>query len=151
MLCRQTPPARALDIWSDQSLASRASPVNKTLIRISWPSGELVAYLEATPTAEAVLRVLPCESDANTWGDEVYFSIPVTCRLESGARQVVDAGSVCFWVEGKSLALPFGPTPISHGNECRLVTKVNILGRIEGDPRLLSSVRAGERIRIERV
>jgi len=142
--------ARAPEVQPDQSLALRASPVSKTLIRISWPAGELVARLDATPTAEAVLRVLPCESDANTWGDEVYFSIPVTCRLESEARQVVDAGSVCFWVEGKSLALPFGPTPISHGNECRLVTKVNVLGRIEGDPRSLSSVRAGERIRVER-
>ena len=124
--------------------------MSNTLIRISWPTGELVAHLQETPTTEAVLRVLPCESDAKLWGDEVYFSIPVSCSLEPGARQVVEPGSVCFWVEGNSLALPFGPTPISKGNECRLVAKVNVLGMIEGDPRLLSCVRAGERIRVER-
>jgi len=118
-------------------------------IRISWKSGEVIAYLRDTPTVEKLVTVLPTTSSANTWGDEVYFSIPVKTELEPDARQVVDAGTVCFWVEGGSLALPFGPTPVSQGDECRLVSKCNVLGKIEGDPRRLKALRDGESISVE--
>ncbi len=69
--------------------------------------------------------------------------------LETDARQVVEPGTVCFWVEGSSLALPFGPTPASKGDECRLVTRCNVLGTIEGDPRQLKKVKTGVSIRVE--
>lgn len=124
---------------------------NAKRIRIVWPKGSLTAVLHDTPTARALLAALPCESSANTWGEEVYFSVPVKVKLESDARQVVDAGSVCFWVQGSALALPFGPTPVSEGDECRLVTAVNVLGQIEGDPRRLAAVRDGNRVRVEAV
>jgi hypothetical protein len=66
--------------------------------------------------------------------------------LEPKAREVVEPGTVCFWVQGSSLALPFGPTPVSHGNECRLVTAVNILGKIESDLKVLKGVRQGDKV-----
>ena len=119
-------------------------------IRISWDKGEVFAVLEDTPTAGKLLEALPCVSRANTWGDEVYFEFPVEAELEPDARQVVDAGAVCFWVEGSSLALPYGPTPVSVGDECRLVTEVNVLGMIEGDPRMLASIRSGDEVRVEK-
>ena len=118
-------------------------------IRIIWDRGAVVGVLDDTPTARKLLAVLPCESTANTWGEEVYFTVPFGAELEPDARQVVPPGTVCFWVEGQSLAVPFGPTPVSRGIECRLVTKVNVLGRIEGDPRVLKSVRDGDTIRVE--
>lgn len=117
-----------------------------TRIRIKWPKGELVAQLADTPTAKAVAAALPAKSRANTWGEEVYFTIAADVQLERDAREVVDSGAVCFWVQGGSLALPYGPTPVSRGNECRLVTRVNVLGKIEGDPRALASVRDGDAI-----
>ena len=120
-------------------------------IRIKWNSGELLARLEETPTTRALAEVLPCESEAHTWGKEVYFEVPVQAGLEEDARQVVDPGTVCFWVQGSSLALPFGPTPVSRGDECRLVTEVNVLGKIEGDEQELGKIREGETIRVERV
>ncbi|MBT4497514.1 MAG: hypothetical protein HOC74_07325 [Gemmatimonadetes bacterium] len=120
-------------------------------IRIKWSSGELLARLDDTPTAQAVIAALPCQSSANTWGDEVYFDMPVNVELEPDARQVVDPGTVCFWVQGSSLALPFGPTPVSQGDECRLVSEVNVLGMIEGDPKELGKVRGGETVRVELV
>jgi hypothetical protein len=120
-------------------------------ISIVWESGKVSAALEETPTARKLLDALPCESQVNTWGDEIYCSVPIEAKLEEDARQVVDPGTVCFWVEGSSLAIPFGPTPISKGDECRLVTKVNVVGKIEGDPMLLRSVKNGERIRLELV
>ena len=118
-------------------------------IRITWPSGSVTAVLEATVTSEKLIAALPCESTASTWGDEVYFSMPVKVKLEADARQVVEPGTVCFWVQGSSLALPFGPTPASQADECRLVTDVNVLGKIEGDPKVLKGVRDGQRIRVE--
>jgi hypothetical protein len=122
-----------------------------TKIRIRWPKGEVTATLEDTPTARKLLAALPCESKANTWGEEVYFSVPVKTQLEPDARQVVDPGTVCFWVQGSSLALPYGPTPVSEGEECRLVTAVNVLGRIDGDARRLAAVRDGSTVRVERI
>jgi hypothetical protein len=118
-------------------------------IRIAWRSGEVIADLRESPTVTKVLAALPCKANANTWGDEVYFSLPVAAQLEPDAEQVVDPGSVCFWVDGSALALPFGPTPVSKGSECRLVTKCNLLGKIAGDPGKLRSVREGDEIRVE--
>jgi hypothetical protein len=117
-------------------------------ISIEWPHGAVVAKLADTPTATALVAALPCSAVAATWGEEVYFELPVSASLERDARQVVEPGDVCFWVEGRSLALPFGPTPISRGGEPRLVTRCNVLGRIEGDPRTLAGIRPDDPIRI---
>ena len=111
----------------------------------------MFGVLNDTDAARKLFGALPCSSIANTWGDEVYFGVPVDVELEADAQQVVPPGTICLWVEGRSVAIPFGPTPVSRGDECRLVTKVNLLGRIEGDPRALKSVRVGDRIRIEAV
>jgi uncharacterized protein len=118
-------------------------------IRISWENGEVFGALNDTPTAMKLIGALPCSSTANTWGEEVYFSVPMSTKLESSAQQVVPPGTICFWVEGQSLAIPFGPTQVSQGNECRLVTKVNVLGKLEGDPRVLKSIRDGDEIQVE--
>ena len=118
-------------------------------IRIQWPQGEITANLEDSPTSRALLYALPFESSANTWGDEIYFSVQLSADLEKDAHQVVNPGTVCFWTEGSALAIPFGPTPISEGNECRLVTACNVLGKVEGDPKTLSSVISGAAISVE--
>lgn len=120
-------------------------------IRITWKGGEVIADLRDTPTARQLLAALPCEAVANTWGEEVYFELPVRAASEPDAQQVVDAGTVCFWAQGSALALPYGPTPVSKGDECRLVTKCNVLGKIEGDPRQLKKVKDGATIRVERI
>ncbi|MCU0897228.1 MAG: cyclophilin-like fold protein [Burkholderiales bacterium] len=117
-------------------------------ICVEWPGGAVFATLADTPTARALSAALPCDAIAATWGDEVYFELPVSATLEADARQVVAPGEICFWIEGRSLALPFGPTPISRGGEPRLVTRCNVLGRIDGDPRALAGVRDGDRIRV---
>ena len=79
----------------------------------------------------------------------MYFQLQVQATLEADARQVVEPGAVCFWVEGSALALPYGRTPASEGDEPRLVTRCNVLGKIEGDPRQLRKVKEGESIRVE--
>ncbi|MFF1902278.1 cyclophilin-like fold protein [Kitasatospora sp. NPDC058218] len=119
-------------------------------IRILWPAGQALATLEATPTAEALWGVLPISSSASTWGEEVYFGTPVSVPREDGARQVVEPGTVAFWTDGDSLALPYGPTPISRDGECRLAAPCNILGALDADPDVLRTVRPGDPIRVER-
>jgi hypothetical protein len=118
-------------------------------IRIRWPRGAVTASLRRTPTTEQLLAVLPFAAAASTWGDEVYFSVPLVARAEPDARQVVDPGTVCYWPPGNALALPFGRTPISRANECRLASPCNVLGHIEGDARALHGVRAGDTIHVE--
>lgn len=117
-------------------------------VRIAWKGGEVTANLRETPSVKQLVAALPCEAIAHTWGEEVYFELPVKIAPEPDARQVVDPGTVCFWVQGSSLALPYGPTPVSRGAECRLVTRVNVLGKLEGDPRALASVRDGDAIEV---
>jgi hypothetical protein len=119
-------------------------------IRISWPGGFVTAALRNTPTAAKLLAALPCTARASTWGAEVYFALPLEAALEQDARQVVEPGTVCFWIEGASLALPWGATPIAQKGESRLVTKCNLLGKIDGDPKALAGIRDGDAIKVSR-
>src|SRR5258708_39091674 len=105
--------------------------------------------LKDTPTGRALVAALALKAKAQTWGEEVYFDIPVTSLLERDAKQVVPPGSVCFWVEGSALALPWGRTPVSQGDESRLVTRCNVLGMIDSDPRHLASARSGGVITVQ--
>ena len=111
---------------------------------------ELEAELFDTPTANAIYTKLPFASTASTWGDEVYFATPVHVRKELDARDVVQAGELAFWVEGDSIAIGFGPTPVSRGQEIRLVTKTNIWGHTLGPVRQLRQVKDGDPIKIEK-
>lgn len=126
-------------------------PQTPLRIRISWPSGNLTATLDDTPTAQALGKALPLSSTARTWGEEVYFDTGVSVSRETDARQVVEPGTVAFWTDGDALALPYGPTPISRGAECRLASPCNILGRLDGDAGLLATVRDGDPVRVEPV
>jgi hypothetical protein len=118
-------------------------------IRIVWPAASVTADLRPGPAADRLLAILPCESRINTWGEEIYFNLPLRLAPEPDAQQVVDPGTVCFWVDGSALALPWGRTPASRGDECRLVSPCNVLGRLRGDPALLGSARDGDTVRIE--
>ena len=111
----------------------------------------LTATLRDTPTAQAILAALPIESRAQTWGEEVYFSVPVTAELEADARDVVTAGELAFWIEGSCIAVGFGPTPISQANEIRLAARTNIWADTSDDVRQLASVQAGNTVRVEKV
>ena len=120
-------------------------------VRIVWPRGELLATLRDTPSARQLLAALPIDSDASTWGDEVYFRLPFSAAAEADATDVVPKGALCFWLAGDALALLFGPTPVSQGDECRLISAANIVGQIDGDPDQLRSVEGGDNIRVEPV
>jgi hypothetical protein len=111
----------------------------------------LTVDLLETPTAKALLAAVPFEARAQTWGEEVYFTTPVSARLEPDARQIVEPGTVCFWTEGDALALPYGRTPISTDQRPKLASRCNVLGRLIGDPKALAHIKAGEKITVSKV
>ncbi|MCD6042670.1 MAG: hypothetical protein K0R40_2273 [Burkholderiales bacterium] len=120
----------------------------KLSIRTAGASFE-VTLLE-TPTAKALLAAAPFDARAQTWGEEVYFTTPVSAKLEADAQQIVEPGTVCFWTEGDALALPYGRTPISTDERPKLASRCNVIGRLEGSPRDLAKIRSGDRITVSR-
>jgi hypothetical protein len=111
---------------------------------------EAEAELNESATAEAVWQALPLEGSANTWGEEIYFRIPVVHKLESHARELVQMGDLGYWPSGQAFCLFFGATPVSGPGEIRAASAVNIIGRLSGDPKRFLSVAPGTRIRLER-
>jgi hypothetical protein len=118
-------------------------------IRITAGKAVLEAELRETPTSQALAAALPFEATAQTWGEEVYFTTPISAKLEADAKQVVEPGAVCFWCDGDALALPYGRTPISTDERPKLASRCNLLGTLSGDPRALAAIRPGTRIRVE--
>jgi len=124
--------------------------VSERRIRITAGDVTIWAGLNDTPTADLVWEELPIQASANTWGDEIYFEIPVTAAAAGDADAVVPLGAVAYWPPGRAMCLFFGPTPMSSGGEIRAASAVNLLGSLEGDPTVLKAVPGGAPIRIER-
>ena len=115
--------------------------------KIQIKAGDITAMatLNDTKTAEAIWAALPIEARANTWGDEIYFSIPVKMGTERG-QEVVEMGDLGYWAPGNAFCIFFGPTPASRGNEIRPASEVTVFGKVEGDPKLFKSVVPGTKV-----
>ena len=119
-------------------------------MRIAFNRVTIAVDLLDTPTADAVWAALPFEADARTWGAEVYFDTPVSMPREANARAIMQAGEIAFWTDGDAIAIGFGPTPVSRGDEIRLASPANVFATTEDDVTSLKVVRPGERVRLSR-
>jgi len=117
-------------------------------IRFDFGALTLDAELFDTPTAREIAAALPISSSAMTWGEEVYFEVPVNVAREKDARAVVTPGEIAYWPDGHCIALGFGRTPISQGDECRLASPCNIFAKALGDVKALAKVRGGTKIKV---
>ncbi len=117
-------------------------------IRFDFGTLTLDAELLGTPTARAIAAVLPVEAQVLTWGEEVYFDVPVKIAREQDARAVVTAGEIAYWPEGPAIVIGFGRTPISRGDETRLASPVNVFASALGDVKALGKIQAGTRVRV---
>ena len=118
-----------------------------TNIIITAGSIRLEAELNDTFTAKAISNILPITAAANTWGDEIYFSMPITLELENG-QEVVDLGDLGYWPPGGAFCIFYGLTPASQGDEIRPASAVTIIGKVQGDVTALKHTRV-EQVVIE--
>jgi len=107
------------------------------------------ASLNDSKTAQKIWDALPIEGRVNTWGDEIYFSIPINVGSEN-AKVVVSEGDLGYWPPGNAFCIFFGLTPASQGDEIRPASPVNIFGKIIGDSKVFKKVRSGTKIIIEK-
>jgi hypothetical protein len=119
-------------------------------IRITAGNVSATATLNDSDTASAIWDALPIQAAANTWGDEIYFGIPVHIGEENG-QEVVELGDLGYWPPGHAFCIFFGRTPMSRGNEIRPASAVNVFGKVEGDPTVFTQVASGARVTIESV
>ena len=118
--------------------------------RIVITAGDVTvsAELNESPTAQKIWEALPIQAEASTWGDEIYFEIPVKMTQAPDAHIEVDVGTLGYWPMGSAFCIFFGPTPVSTGNKPRAYSPVNIVGQIPGDTSGLHGVRHGTAVRI---
>ncbi len=118
-------------------------------IRILIGHLALDAELNDTPTARKVAGAIPLKATFDTWGDEIYFTIPVQMDLDESARQEVEMGDLGYWPTGRAFCIFFGPTPISTGGKIVPASAVNIIGKVQGDARRLKEVMDQDQVVVE--
>ncbi|GIX46249.1 MAG: hypothetical protein KatS3mg131_0460 [Candidatus Tectimicrobiota bacterium] len=118
-------------------------------IRIRIGTLSMEAELYETPTARQIAAVLPITATFSTWGDEIYFPIPVTAALDDRAQEVVAMGDLGYWPPGEAFCIFFGPTPVSRPGEIRPASAVNVVGRVLGDAAQFKTVMHQRQVTLE--
>jgi uncharacterized protein len=119
-------------------------------IRIKAGAIDLEADLNDSATASAIWDTLPIQARANTWGDEIYFAIPVQMD-EDNAQETVNLGDLGYWPPGNAFCIFYGQTPASlHPGEIRPASPVNVVGNIRGDATIFKKIRSGEIVTLSR-
>ncbi len=120
-------------------------------IKLLFEEGvETLIELTDSLCARAIYEALPFESRVNLWGEEIYFSTPLSCELDETAQEVVSKGDVGFWPTGKALCLFFGPTPISEPGEIRPASAVNVVGKIISSLEDLYQIKESSLVKVEK-
>lgn len=100
-------------------------------------------------TAACIFNNLPFNAHVNTWGQEIYFSLPFSCP-PGELTEEVEVGTIAYWPEGNSLCVFFGRTPASSDERPRPASGVVLLGEITADAASLKSLKSGDKITVNR-
>ena len=117
-------------------------------INLKFSSYTINIKLRSTKTASAIKNILPFKSIVKTWGEEIYFEIPIEedLDLENDAKDIINVGEIAYWIEGKCIAIGYGKTPISKGNEIKLAARTNIWGDALLNIKELNKIKDGDEV-----
>ena len=118
-------------------------------IRITVGGTKVIAQLKPNRTADAVFQALPITASANQWGEEFYCQLPGVKDFREIATTNVKVGDVAFWGMGGMLAVFFGRTPMSLGEDPVPADRVNVIGKIIGDPQVLREAAGATTMAVE--
>ena len=118
--------------------------------KILISSDEIIVegILYDSPCSNAIWNSLPLDGSVNLWGKEIYFAIPLVLEEDSTAQDVVELGAIAYWPPGRALCLFFGQTPVSHEDECRAASPVNLIGYITTDLSKLTKICSGSAVTV---
>jgi|TARA_B110000003_G_scaffold62303_1_gene62692 hypothetical protein len=120
-------------------------------IVLKCKKAELILELRETLTADIIYNSLPLKSKIQKWGEEFFFETGLNVELENNAKSVVNIGEIAFWNDGSAIAIGYGKTPISKGNEIRLISPCNIWADCKFDKSYIENIKENETIILERV
>lgn len=118
-------------------------------IKIKIGNLSMDAELNDTPTAKKIAAILPFKGGFDTWGDEIYFAIPVTAKVDETAKEVVEVGDLGYWPTGKAFCIFFGQTPMSKPGKIIPASAVNIIGKVLGDATRFKQVMSESQVTLE--
>ena len=122
--------------------------MKKLILRIKGKSLNL--FLKETVTAEKIYNAVPINSSINTWGEEIYFNTNLSINREKEAKAVVDFGEIAFWTEGSAIAIGYGKTPVSSGDEIRLASPCNIWANADFDKSFFGDINDGDKVSLDK-
>ena len=122
--------------------------MKKLILRINGKSLNL--FLKETETAEKIYNAVPINSSINTWGEEIYFNTNLSINREKEAKAVVDFGEIAFWTEGSAIAIGYGKTPVSSGDEIRLASPCNIWANADFDKSFFGNINDGDKVSLDK-
>ena len=120
-------------------------------IILKFNNKELILKLRNTKTADLIYDVLPFQSKVNKWGEEIYFETPLNIDLDKDARSVIEYGEIAFWPSGSAIAIGYGKTPVSQGDEIRLISPANIWADCEFEKEYIHSIKDGDTVLVEKL
>ena len=117
-------------------------------INLKFSSYTINIKLRSTKTAIAIKNILPFKSTVKKWGEEIYFEIPIeeSLDLENDAKDIINVGEIAYWIEGKCIAIGYGKTPVSKGNEIKLAARTNIWGDALLNIKELNKIKDGDEV-----
>ncbi len=118
-------------------------------IKIKAGKVEVVAQLNDSATARRIWESLPISASVRTWGEEIYFPIPVAV-VPQNLVDIVQKGDLAYWPDGRCLCIFFGPTPISSGDEIKPASSVEVIGKVLSQPEEFKAVSSGEKIILQK-